>query len=347
LEYKSLEWVTDSNKVRMLDQRLLPAKVEYLEYDNARDVATAIKDMVIRGAPAIGAAAAYGLAVEMCLQNDSELDELLAEYKKADEILRQSRPTAVNLFWALDRMYKVVKNKDYSDAKGLIDRVLNEAHAIAEQDVEICRKIGLNALELIPENAQAIHHCNTGGLATVGYGTALGIIRTAHEHGRKISVLVDETRPRLQGARLTSWELKQMQIPHKLIVDGASGFYMKQGKVDFCVVGCDRVAANGDTANKIGTYNLALVAHAHNIPFYVAGPMSTIDLMTATGDEIDIEEREEDEVVYVGNERIAPEGIDVGNPAFDVTPADYITAIITEKGIVRPPFKQNLRALFD
>jgi methylthioribose-1-phosphate isomerase len=225
--------------------------------------------------------------------------------------------------------------------------VLDEAHAIAKQDVEICRQIGLNALELVPENAQAIHHCNTGGLATVGYGTALGIIRTAHEHGRKISVLVDETRPRLQGARLTSWELKQLEIPHKLIVDGASGFYMKQGKVDFCVVGCDRVAANGDTANKIGTYNLALVAHAHNIPFYIAGPMSTIDLMTDSGDEIDIEEREDTEVVYVGSERIAPEGIDVGNPAFDVTPAEFITAIITEKGIVRPPFRKNLHALFN
>jgi methylthioribose-1-phosphate isomerase len=347
LEYKSIEWITASNKVRMLDQRILPSQVEYLEYDSAEGVALAIREMVIRGAPAIGAAAAYGLAVELCHQNSNELDVILADYKKADDVLRRSRPTAVNLFWALDRMYDIVNRKEYSDAKSLIKLVLDEAHAIAKQDVEICRQIGLNALELVPENAQAIHHCNTGGLATVGYGTALGIIRTAHEQGRKISVLVDETRPRLQGARLTSWELKQLEIPHKLIVDGASGFYMKQGKVDFCVVGCDRVAANGDTANKIGTYNLALVAHAHNVPFYVAGPTSTIDLMTDSGDEIDIEERDGAEVVYVGSERIAPEGIDVGNPAFDVTPAEFITAIITEKGIVRPPFKKNLHALFN
>ena len=346
MEYKSIEWIESTNEVRMLDQRILPGQVEYIEYTSAEGVALAIKDMVIRGAPAIGAAAAFGLAVELCHQESDDLATLLEVYKTADDVLRRSRPTAVNLFWALDRMYDIVNKKEISNGQSLRDLVLSEAHAIATQDVEINKQIGLNALELVPEKAQAIHHCNTGGLATVGYGTALGIIRTAHEHGRNISVLVDETRPRLQGARLTSWELKQLGIPHKLIVDGASGFYMKQGEVDFCVVGCDRVAANGDTANKIGTYNLALVAHAHNIPFYVAGPTSTIDMLTESGDDIEIEERGDTEVVCVGSERIAPEGIEVGNPAFDITPAKYITAIITEKGIVRTPFEENLKALF-
>ncbi len=347
MEYKSIEWIAGSNTVRMLDQRILPGQVEYLQYTTAEGVAEAIRDMVIRGAPAIGAAAAYGLAVELCHNESDDLETLLAAYRSADGILRQSRPTAVNLFWALDRMLEIVNSKDYVDAAGLREQVLAGAHAIAKQDVEINRQIGMHALELVPEKAQAIHHCNTGGLATVGYGTALGIIRTAHEHGRKISVLVDETRPRLQGARLTCWELKQLGIPHRLIVDGASGFYMKQGEVDFCVVGCDRIAANGDTANKIGTYNLALVAHAHNIPFYVAGPTSTIDMSTASGDDIDIEERADSEIVFVGSERIAPEGTEAGNPAFDVTPAKYITAIITELGIVRVPCKENLKALFE
>ena len=331
----------------MLDQRILPAEVKYLDYRNAEEVATAIRDMVIRGAPAIGAAAAYGLAVELWHQDSEDLDELSTIYAKADEVLRASRPTAVNLFWALDRMAKQVNDSTFSSAQEFKDFVLSEADKIAAEDVEICRQLGRNALELIPQKATAIHHCNTGGLATVGYGTALGVIRTAHENGHDISVLVDETRPRLQGARLTAWELKQLGIEHKLIVDGASGFYMKQGKVDFCVVGCDRVAANGDTANKIGTYNLALAAHAHGIPFYIAGPTSTIDLSTESGDGIEIEERDGSEVLYVGEELIAPEGTVAGNPAFDVTPAKYISAIITEKGIVRPPFVENIRALFE
>ncbi len=331
----------------MLDQRILPAQLEYLDYSSAGDVAQAIRDMVIRGAPAIGATAAYGLAVELYHQETDDLDSHAQQYKAADDVLRRSRPTAVNLSWALDRMSARVNETSFSTAQELKDFVLAEAHSIAREDVEINKQIGLNALELVPGKARAIHHCNTGALATVGYGTALGIIRTAHEHGRDIYVFVDETRPRLQGSRLTSWELQQLGIPHRLIVDGASGFYMKKGDVDFCVVGCDRVAANGDTANKIGTYNLALVAHAHNIPFYVAAPTSTIDLSTASGDDIEIEEREDTEVVCIGDERIAPEGIEVGNPAFDVTPAEYITAIITERGIVRAPSKEGIKALFE
>ena len=347
MEYKSIEWIENSGTIRMLDQRILPGRVEYLDYSSAEEVAFAIQAMVIRGAPAIGAAAAYGLAVELSHNDSDNLDTLSSVYEKADAVLRRSRPTAVNLFWALDRMSSRVNDTTFTTAQELIDFVLSEAHAIAKEDVEICMQIGMNALELIPQNALAIHHCNTGGLATVGYGTALGIIRTAHEQGRDISVLVDETRPRLQGARLTCWELQQLGISHKLIVDGASGFFMKQGNVDFCVVGCDRVAANGDVANKIGTYNLALAAHAHNIPFYVAGPTSTIDLSTESGNDIEIEERVDTEVVSIGEERIAPEGTDVGNPAFDVTSAEYISAIITEKGIVRAPYKENLRALFE
>ncbi len=346
MDYKSIEWVAKTQVVRMLDQRLLPGEVKYVEYTEAATVAGAITDMVIRGAPAIGAAAAYGLAVELCHNESDDPATLSAAYRAADDVLRRSRPTAVNLFWALDRMQDIVDKKAGGTAREFRALVLSAAHEIARQDVEVNRQIGLNALELVPENARAIHHCNTGGLATVAYGTALGVIRTAHEQGRNISVLVDETRPRLQGARLTCWELQQLAIPHKLIVDGASGFYMKRGEVDFCVVGCDRIAANGDTANKIGTYNLALVAHAHHVPFYVCGPTSTVDLSTPDGEDIDIEQRTASEVTCVGKERIAPEGIDVGNPAFDVTPAEYITAIITERGIVRQPYKENLRRLF-
>jgi methylthioribose-1-phosphate isomerase len=222
-----------------------------------------------------------------------------------------------------------------------------EAHTIAEADVLINRQIGLNALPLVPDEATVIHHCNTGSLATVDYGTALGIIRTAHEHGKNIQVLVDETRPRLQGARLTSWELKQQGIPHRVIADGASGHFMRREKVAFCVVGCDRVAANGDTANKIGTYNLAVVAHENGVPFYVAAPTTTIDLNTPTGDEIEIEERPASEVTHIGSVQITPDDVEVGNPAFDVTPAKYITAIITERGVVYPPYTENLRKLFE
>ena len=331
--------------VRMLDQRVLPLRVTYLDYHSAEAVALAIKAMVIRGAPAIGVAAAYGLAVELCQHDSDDLNTLLSVYRQADAVLRRSRPTAVNLFWALDRMQALVDKKEYAGGRELRRLVLQEAHAIADQDVEINKRIGLHALGLVPSKAQVIHHCNTGGLATAGYGTALGMIRTAHEHGRQISVLVDETRPRLQGARLTAWELQQLGIPHTLIVDGASGFYMKQGKVDFCIVGCDRIAANGDTANKIGTYNLALAAHAHKVPFYVAAPGSSIDMSTRTGDDIPIEERGADELVCVGRERIAPHGVQAGNPAFDVTPAEYISAIITEHGIVRSPFTENLKVL--
>lgn len=341
--YKSIEW--REGVVRMLDQRLLPLETHYIDYTHYQDVATAIQTMVIRGAPAIGAAAAYGIALALFHSNADTLPRAHGEVKEAAEILRRSRPTAVNLFWAIDKMLARLSEPELSDVPALKEAALAEAHLIAEHDIQTNRQIGKNALELVPENARIIHHCNTGSLATVDYGTALGVIRAAHEHGKGVHVYVDETRPRLQGARLTSWELLQLGISHTVIVDGASGHIMRTQGVDFCVVGCDRVAANGDTANKIGTYNLALVAKAHNIPFYVAAPTSTIDMAIAKGDDIEIEEREAAEVSHVGATQVTPTGVEVANPAFDVTPAEYITAIITEFGVAYPPFGESLQAI--
>lgn len=345
MSFKTIEWL-ENGTLRLLDQRKLPLETTYNDYTTAEEVADAIHTMVVRGAPAIGATAAYGLALTAVHTQAQDANTLRTEMAQSQAILRKSRPTAVNLFWALDRIMRVASNPDLTTVQAIREAVLNDAHAIAQEDVQTNRTLGLNALELVPQDATIIHHCNTGSLATVDYGTALGVIRAAHENGRNINVLVDETRPRLQGARLTSWELKQQQIPHKVIADGASGHYMRKQGVDLCVVGADRIAANGDTANKIGTYNLAVVAKANNVPFYVAAPTSTIDLSTPTGDDIDIEERTAEEVTHVGATQITPDDVEVGNPAFDVTPAEYITAIITEKGVIYPPFVENLKALF-
>lgn len=338
--YRSIEW--QDGAVRVLDQRLLPHEVVYRTFREAREVAEAIREMVIRGAPAIGAAAAYGLALVAVNSPTQNAAELRGELEKAAEMLRQARPTAVNLFWAIERVMKRVASNTLGSVGEIRQAVLSEAHAIAEEDVWTNRQIGIHALPLIPNPAKIIHHCNTGSLATVDYGTAQGVIRAAHEHGKKVHVFVDETRPRLQGARLTAWELMQLGIPHTVIVDGASGYIMRTVGVDLCVVGCDRVAANGDTANKIGTYNLALVAFAHGVPFYVAAPTSTIDLSIPNGEAIQIEERSSREVTHIGNEQITPHGVVVANPAFDVTPAEYITAIITEMGIAYPPYERSL-----
>jgi len=343
--YRSLEW--RAGVIRLLDQRQLPHETKYLDYTDYRDVATAIREMVIRGAPAIGAAAAYGLALAAVRSDTANVASLRAELAQAANVLRAARPTAVNLFWAIGRVMKRAADPDLKTADDIRAATLAEADAIAEEDVWVNKQIGLNALPLVPDPATVIHHCNTGSLATVDYGTALGIIRTAHEHGKKINVLVDETRPRLQGARLTAWELKQLGIPYKVIVDGASGHFMRTQSVDFCVVGCDRVAANGDTANKIGTYNLALAAYAHGLPFYVAAPTSTIDLLIPNGDAIPIEERAPREVTHVGNEQITPDDAPVANPAFDVTPAKYITAIITEHGVTYPPYEESLAEIME
>jgi len=345
MAYRSIQWLAESGALRLLDQRALPQATTYLDHTDAREVAAAIRQMVVRGAPAIGAAAGYGLALAAVHTQVHDAHALRAELQAAAETLAASRPTAVNLFGAIKRIMARAADERLDTVAQLRAAVLAEAHAIADEDVQINQAIGLNALPLVPDVCTAIHHCNTGSLATVDYGTALGIIRTAHEHGKQIRVLVDETRPRLQGARLTSWELKELGIPHRVIADGASGHFMRTEQVDFCVVGCDRVAANGDTANKIGTYNLAVVAHENGVPFYVAAPTTTIDLDTPTGDAIEIEERPADEVHFVGATRITPEGVAVGNPAFDVTPARYITAIITERGVVYPPYEEALRAI--
>lgn len=341
--YRSIEWLGD--RLRLLDQRVLPHETTYLDYTDYQDVATAIRTMVVRGAPAIGATAAYGLAVAARYRSSTDVAGLKAELEAASGVLAASRPTAVNLFYALKRVMGAVHAFGGDDVAALVAVVEAEANAIAQEDVAINRAIGQHALALIPDQPTIIHHCNTGALATVDYGTALGVIRAAHEAGKAPQVLVDETRPRLQGARLTAWELGQLGIPHRVIADGAAAFFMQREQVDFCVVGCDRVAANGDTANKIGTLMLALAAKAHNIPFYVAAPSTTIDFDTPTGAEIEIEERSADEVTHIEGQPITPTGTAVANPAFDVTPAAYITAIITEHGVIYPPYEANLAAL--
>lgn len=340
--FRSIEWKKD--KLILLDQRYLPEKTLYLELKTVDEVAKAIKEMIVRGAPAIGVAAAYGIV--LCVQKLSKNDDSIKALEKADDLLRSSRPTAVNLFWALDRMKKIWREFSGSvdDLKAILEK---EAINIEREDVEINKQIARNGVELVPFGAKIIHHCNTGSLATVDYGTALGVIRYAHEIGKNIHVFLDETRPRLQGARLSAWEMKELGIPHTVIVDGASGLVMRKFKINLVLVGADRIAANGDTANKIGTYNLAVVAKYHNVPFYIVAPTSTIDLKTPTGQDIPIEERSADEIRRVGDTWVAPQESPVFNPAFDVTPAELISGIITEKGIVYPPFRENLKKLFE
>lgn len=342
--YHSLLW-TQNNTLQLLDQRLLPQEIVYLSLVDYHDVAQAIKDMVVRGAPAIGAAAAYGCALAVYQNPTQNIKELFQELDQAFHVLAVSRPTAVNLHWALERIKQKVQETAPNTADELRYCILSEAHKIAEEDIQANKQIGLNALPLIPQNAKIIHHCNTGALATVDYGTALGIIRTAYEHGKNIHVFLDETRPRFQGAKLSAWELNQLGVPHTVIVDGASGIIMRKIGIDLCLVGADRIASNGDTANKIGTYNLAVVAKENNVPLYVVAPTSTIDLNILHGDDIPIEERPEEEITIVNNERIVPIGSAALNLAFDVTPAQYITGIITEAGIAYPPFSENLPAL--
>ncbi len=341
--YRVLTWTTDG--LELLDQRALPHEIAYLRYRDYATVATAIRDMVVRGAPAIGVAAGYGVALAARHSAATTVAEVRAELAAAGAVLRAARPTAVNLAWAVDRVLAATEAPGLDTVAAIRATALAEAHAIRDENGRMMRQMGQHALPLIPDRARIIHHCNTGALATVEYGTALGVIRAAHEAGKRVEVLVDETRPRLQGARLTAWELRELGIPHTVIVDGASGHFMRTMGVDLCVVGCDRVTANGDTANKIGTYNLALVARAHGVPFYVIGPTSTIDLTVADGDAIPIEERDGAEVSHVGAERLTPTGVAVANPAFDVTPAAYITAIVTEQGIAYPPYRESLARL--
>ncbi len=321
-------------QLEMIDQRILPAEFTYVAADSAASVATAIRDMVVRGAPAIGVAAAYGVALEALRMQDKLKAVFDTAMTHGIGLLAASRPTAVNLFWALDRMRRVWIASSDRDLPEIAQRLLAEAHEMLAEDIRINRAIGAHGAALLADGMRVLTHCNAGALATAGHGTALGAFRSAIEAGKKISVIADETRPFLQGARLTAWEMVQENIPVTLITDNMSGHLMRCGEIDAVVVGTDRVAANGDVANKIGTYMVAVLAQRHNIPFYVACPLSTIDLTVASGADIPIEERHPDEVKGFRDCRWAPEGVAIRNPAFDVTPAELVTGLITEKGVI-------------
>lgn len=342
---RSVKW--ENNELVILDQTKLPGMTEYITLEKAEDVWEAIFHLKVRGAPAIGIAAAYGLCVAMKDTDAKSVEEFLIALRMSSEYLASSRPTAVNLFWALARMEKkaaVNKDKTVEELKEIL---IKEAHAIRDEDESMCRAIGENALTLFHDGMTVLTHCNAGGLATAMFGTALAPIYLAKEKGWDIKVFADETRPLLQGARLTTWELLQADVDVTLICDNMAAVVMAKGFIDAVIVGCDRVAANGDTANKIGTYGLAVLAKAHNIPFYIAGPTSTIDMVTPSGKEIPIEERNSDEITCGMGRRTAPEGVKTFNPAFDVTPNELITAIITEKGVVKQPYSEGLKSLFE
>jgi methylthioribose-1-phosphate isomerase len=338
---RTIEWKDDG--VQMIDQRILPAKEEYHTYRTAGEVAEAIKSMVIRGAPAIGVAAAMGIALG-AQQLDSE-DGLEERFEQICSTLHDTRPTARNLFWAIERMKSVFDLHRQEGLESLKRALKDEALNIHAEDIEINRRMGQFGQELLKERTTVLTHCNAGALATAGYGTALGVIRAAREEGKEVHVFADETRPFLQGARLTAWEMVKENIPCTLITDNMAGHFMKSGRIDTVIVGADRIARNGDTANKIGTYSVAVLAREHGIPMYVAAPLSTIDLSLDTGEQIPIEERAASEVGEVQGHRVAPEGVGISNPAFDVTPARFITAIITEAGIAYPPYTESLVAL--
>ena len=341
----TIEW--NDEGVVMIDQRKLPSAEIYVTCKTPKDVAKAIKTMVIRGAPAIGVAAAMGLALGVGQSKNTGTTKLAGEFYKLCEMMAATRPTAVNLFWAIDRMKRV-----FAEATRLgqsVDqikaRMEEEARRIHDDDVASCRAMGAHGAAVVPQNARVLTHCNAGALATAGYGTALGVIRGAVEQGKTVVVLADETRPFLQGARLTAWELTRDGIHTTVITDNMSGAMMRGDQVDLVVVGADRIAANGDVANKIGTYTLAVLAKEHNIPFYVAAPISTIDLATPDGDQIPIEERNIREVSHLGPMRLTPEAAHIRNPAFDITPNKFVTAIITERGIARAPYTASLANL--
>ncbi|MCZ6785234.1 MAG: S-methyl-5-thioribose-1-phosphate isomerase [Proteobacteria bacterium] len=346
------EWFTvrrSDEGVQLLDQRRLPEEEVYLTLGSVEEIAQAIEDLVVRGAPAIGCTAALGLARAAELSAATDVPALVRDLEPAFERLARTRPTAVNLFWALGRMREVLESEasaSGANVEALRTRLRDEAERILAEDFASCRAIGGAGLELVPDGARILTHCNAGALATAGYGTALGIVRAAAEAGRQIQVLADETRPFLQGARLTAWELSRDDIPVTVITDNMAGHLMQRGDVDLVIVGADRIAANGDVANKIGTYTVAVLAREHDIPFYVAAPLTTIDLATPSGDQIPIEERGREEVAEFGARPVVPAGVPVRHPAFDVTPARLVTAIVTEKGVVRPPYSETLRALY-
>jgi len=332
-----------NNRVIMIDQRMLPDQEKYVECTDYNQVAEAIEKMVIRGAPAIGVAAAFGIALGVAGIEDSKT--LGDDFERIYRRLEQTRPTARNLFWALERMRACYEKNRHLDFPRLQDRLIQEALAIDREDVETNKKIGFFGKGLIQDGQSILTHCNAGALATAGYGTALGVMRAAFEEGKAIQVFADETRPFLQGARLTCWELDRDGIPVILIADNMAGYLMQKGEISLVITGADRIARNGDTANKIGTYTVAVLAREHGLPFYIAAPMSTIDFSLRSGDEIPIEERAPEEVRTVGRQCLSPPHIPVRNPAFDVTPATFITAIITERGIARPPYTESLEQL--
>ena len=342
---KTVEWTEEG--VVMIDQRLLPGEEIYPVFRTYQEVAEAIREMVVRGAPAIGVAAAMGIALGVRDSRAVDVEALAIELDQICQVLAETRPTAVNLFWAIERMrdhFHRLRSQGASPDR-LRQGLVEEARAIHDEDIAANRSMGRYGAALIPETATVLTHCNAGALATAGYGTALGVIRAAVEAGKKVAVYADETRPFLQGARLTAWELHHDAIPVTLITDNMAGHFMQRGKIDCVVVGADRIAANGDVANKIGTYSVAVLARENGIPFYVAAPISTLDLTMETGQSIPIEERSTREVTHVREVALAPAGIEVANPAFDVTPHRYVDAIITERGIARPPFVESLRKL--
>jgi methylthioribose-1-phosphate isomerase len=343
LKVETLSW--RDGALELIDQRALPIEVQYVRCISAAATAEAIRNMVVRGAPAIGCTAAYGLAVEALRLRDLAPPEFLAQMDQAAALLAASRPTAVNLFWAIARMRRCLQDAASATPAAIADVLLAEAHAIRDEDIATNRALGAHGAELLADGARVLTHCNAGALATAGHGTALGVIRSAVESGKRVSVFVDETRPFLQGARLTAWELLEDGIPATLIADVAAGHLMSRGEIDAVIVGTDRVAANGDVANKIGTYPLAVLARRHDIPFYVACPVSTLDLELASGAQIPIEERPASEVTGFGGVRWAPAQITVRNPAFDVTPAEFVTALITERGVIDRPDAGRIRAL--
>ena len=331
----------------LLDQRALPGEERYLTLGDWREVVEAIRNLTVRGAPAIGVTAALGIAQAMRTSPSRDRDGMTAFFSEVCRAFAASRPTAVNLFWAIDRMERRFEKERDRDPGGVADGLVNEALAIFREDIAANEALGRHGAALVPDGARILTHCNAGALATAGYGTALGVVRAARDAGKTLHVFVDETRPVLQGARLTAWEMQKENIPATLVTDGMAGALMARGKVDLVITGADRIAANGDTANKIGTYTVAVLAREHGLPFYVAAPLSTVDRTLAGGADIPVEERDPGEVTCFAGRLVAPEGIAVWNPAFDITPGRLITAIVTEKGILKPPFDKALKTCFD
>ena len=345
---KTIEWIKDKNVSRMVDQLVIPYEYKLIDINTSDDMYNAIKTMIVRGAPAIGIAGAHGMALAALeiAKKTQNPQEFLSLLKERAEFLKSSRPTAVNLMWAVDKQYDYIKNCG-KNVNEMVQMLIDHGIQLENEDIEINKKIGDYGAELVPKKgATILTHCNAGALATVGYGTALGVVRSAFAKDNTIQVFADETRPRQQGARITTFELAMDGIPVTLITDGMSGYFMNKGMIDMVVVGADRIASNGDTANKIGTYNLAIVANYHNVPFYIAAPLSTIDTSISTGKEIPIEERSHEEVTHINGKSVCADGVNVINPGFDVTPASLIKGIITEKGVLYPPYEDSIKEAF-